>query len=150
MSACCKSMKKNTHVALLTLRYQQSQHLMSEIHTHRERWHRVECPAQNRHWRQRERVLSGGHYCHKNLVKNNTIGSLFYCHVDSYSLRLQWSPSLLLYLVPQRLEIESRVSQWLWKCPFWPGMIAEWRRMTWFFWKMNHCSRRLIQQSLLL
>jgi len=43
----------------------------------------------NKTLRLRERVLSGGNCCHKNLVKNNTIGSLFYCHVDSYNLRLQ-------------------------------------------------------------
>lgn len=60
----------------------------------------------------------------RNLVKNSAIGSLLYCYVDSSNLKLQKNPSLLLQLIPQRLEIGFGVSQWLWKCPFWLGTMV--------------------------
>ena len=48
-----------------------------------------------------------------NLVKNNAIGSLLYCYVVSSNIKLQKNLSLLLQLIPQRLEIGFGVSQWL-------------------------------------
>ena len=86
---------------------------------------------------QRERVPPAGSSCYTNLVPNNAMGLLLHPYRDFGSLGLQQNPSLLLQFVSQRLEVGFEVSQWLWNCPFWLGMTAEWKRMGWFSWEIG-------------
>jgi len=52
------------------------------------------------------RVPSGGSGASQNLARNSTMGLMSHPSVDFSSLRLQQSPSLLLLMVPQSLEME--------------------------------------------